>query len=168
MIAQKKKKLSITEQIRIVIKVLPEWFTTTDVSDNMVCTLNTARNAVYRMHELGELERSEGVDKIGRFGRGYRFRATANIGNPIKHGVVPPVYPEGCNIFQEILRKGHDEDFEPSPAKFSTGELPGSQGKIEVLRRRVELGESLWHPDDLVHGTQLGKIPNGWWKELRK
>ena len=32
--------------------------------------------------------------------------------------------------------------------RAATGHPPGSEGKIEVLRRRVERGEPLWHPHD--------------------
>lgn len=30
-----------------------------------------------------------------------------------------------------------------------TNAMPGSQEKIEVLARRIERGEELWHPDDV-------------------
>ena len=43
---------------------------------------------------------------------------------------------------------GHDEDFSPRPASEATHHRPGSLGKIEVMRLRVERGESLWHPQD--------------------
>lgn len=35
----------------------------------------------------------------------------------------------------------------PQPTQFS----PGSAGKIAELRRRVEAGQLLWHPDDDDH-----------------
>lgn len=46
-------------------------------------------------------------------------------------------------------RKEWEDDPEPTvdPAE-STQELPGTVAKIEVLRRRVETGVRLWHPDD--------------------
>lgn len=51
---------------------------------------------------------------------------------------------------QAIELHGHDEDFIPVPcAAFLPTDAPaGSPEKIEVLRRRVELGQPLWHNDD--------------------
>ena len=51
------------------------------------------------------------------------------------------------NVFEAIIKQGHDEDFRPEktePCRVS----PGSLSKIEVLRRRVEQGQELWHDDD--------------------
>ncbi len=44
-----------------------------------------------------------------------------------------------------------DEPFESmtTPAR-PTKHLPGTNAKIEVLRRRLERGELLWHPDDMT------------------
>ena len=49
------------------------------------------------------------------------------------------------NVFEAILRYGHDEDFVPQEdEKFLATDAPaGSADKIEVLRRRVELGQPL-------------------------
>lgn len=54
------------------------------------------------------------------------------------------------NIFQALLKLGHDEDFEPKPGPlhFPTPFSPGSAEKIEVLRLRAELGLPLWHEKD--------------------
>ncbi len=41
-------------------------------------------------------------------------------------------------------RDVHDDEYEP------TGEVPGSEGKIEVMRQRAERGEPLYHPRDVV------------------
>ena len=56
------------------------------------------------------------------------------------------------NVFEAILRYGHDEDFVPQRGeKFVATDAPaGSSDKIEVLRRRVELGQPLWHNTDRV------------------
>jgi hypothetical protein len=52
------------------------------------------------------------------------------------------------NIFDAIFLVGHDEDFfDVVPAK-PTHHAPGSLEKLEVMRKRVTRGESLWHPDD--------------------
>ncbi len=54
------------------------------------------------------------------------------------------------NVFEAILKYGHDEDFAPfASTEFSATDAPaGSTDKIEELRRRVERGQPLWHKDD--------------------
>ncbi|MCA9175187.1 MAG: hypothetical protein KDB14_11950 [Planctomycetales bacterium] len=61
------------------------------------------------------------------------------------------------NVFEAILKYGHDEDFAPTASdEFEATDAPaGSPDKIEVLRRRVELGEPLWHVDDRVDYSGL-------------
>ena len=56
------------------------------------------------------------------------------------------------NVFEAILKYGHDEDFDPEVnANFLRTDAPaGSAEKIEILRRRVERGQPLWHRDDRV------------------
>ena len=59
---------------------------------------------------------------------------------------------ERCkNVFEAILKYGHDEDWLPSPERIdfeSTDAPAGSPEKIEILRRRLELGQPLWHNND--------------------
>ncbi len=54
------------------------------------------------------------------------------------------------NVFEAILKYGHDEDFAPvEGGLFEPTNAPaGSTDKIELLRRRVELGQPLWHTED--------------------
>ncbi len=54
------------------------------------------------------------------------------------------------NVFEAILKYGHDEDFVPEESdNFEETDAPaGSDAKIEVLRRRIELGLPLWHKED--------------------
>ncbi len=54
------------------------------------------------------------------------------------------------NVFEAILKYGHDEDFAPTDSNsFSATDAPaGSQSKIDELRKRVELGLPLWHNSD--------------------
>lgn len=53
------------------------------------------------------------------------------------------------NVFEAILKYGHDEDFAPREDEFSPTNAPaGSDDKIELLRRRVEDGRPLWHEED--------------------
>ncbi len=54
------------------------------------------------------------------------------------------------NVFEAILKYGHDEDFIPEERdEFEATNAPaGSVEKIEMLRRRVELGLPLWHMED--------------------
>jgi hypothetical protein len=61
------------------------------------------------------------------------------------------------NVFEAILKYGHDEDFDPSDhLGFSATDAPaGSPEKIEALRKRVELGQPLWHGEDRRDYTGL-------------
>ena len=61
------------------------------------------------------------------------------------------------NVFEAILKYGHDEDFKPtSGTSFKATNAPaGSVDKIEEMRRRVQLGLPLWHRNDRVDYTGL-------------
>ena len=61
------------------------------------------------------------------------------------------------NVFEAILKYGHDEDFAPEVSgEFSPTDAPaGSPDKIEILRKRVELGVPLWHRDDRMDYSGL-------------
>lgn len=66
-------------------------------------------------------------------------------------------------VFEALLKYGHDEDFSPKPSEAyqPTSFSPGSNDKIEVLRRRVELGLPLWHPqDNLLCSVVVGGRPS--------
>lgn len=57
---------------------------------------------------------------------------------------------ERCkNVFEAILKHGHDEDWLPDHQNFDSTDAPaGSPEKIEILRRRIENGLPLWHEED--------------------
>jgi hypothetical protein len=61
------------------------------------------------------------------------------------------------NVFEAILKYGHDEDFAPEPSEsfHPTSAPAGSPEKIEILRKRVELGLPLWHDADRVDYSGL-------------
>ncbi len=61
------------------------------------------------------------------------------------------------NVFEAILKYGHDEDFAPAISEefIATDAPAGSDAKIEVLRSRVEMGEPLWHNEDRVDYSGL-------------
>jgi hypothetical protein len=61
------------------------------------------------------------------------------------------------NVFEAILEYGHDEDFVPTETEsFAATDAPaGSEAKIEMLRRRVALGQPLWHKEDREDYTGL-------------
>ena len=54
------------------------------------------------------------------------------------------------NVFEAILAEGDEESFAPAETEdFEPTDLPaGSQEKIELLRRRVEMGVPMWHEAD--------------------
>jgi len=61
------------------------------------------------------------------------------------------------NVFEAILKYGHDEDFRPvEDEQFEATNAPaGSDDKIELLRKRVEGGQPLWHGEDRRDYTGL-------------
>lgn len=61
------------------------------------------------------------------------------------------------NVFEAILKYGHDEDFAPEASNdFEATDAPaGSDEKIEILRRRVQSGMPLWHGSDRVDYSGL-------------
>ncbi len=61
------------------------------------------------------------------------------------------------NVFEAILKYGHDEDFAPEAStEFEATDAPaGSDEKIEILRRRVERGMPLWHGSDRLDYSGL-------------
>lgn len=54
----------------------------------------------------------------------------------------------GYSLFSEILRLGHDEDYNPKYEPKPTEARAGSTEKIQVLAARVIRGEWLFHPED--------------------
>jgi hypothetical protein len=70
-----------------------------------------------------------------------------------------PTQPQVETVFEQIVRLGHDEDFDPNQnvlQNFLATDAPaGTQEKIEVLRTRVEKGQPLWHNDDRVDWSGL-------------
>jgi len=61
------------------------------------------------------------------------------------------------NVFEAILKYGHDEDFiAVESEQFRPTRAPaGSRAKIDALRKRVERGDPLWHDDDRVDYSGL-------------
>jgi hypothetical protein len=57
---------------------------------------------------------------------------------------------QSCNVFESILKYGHDEDFSPTAGEgFLPTDAPaGSRAKIAVLAERIARGQPLWHKDD--------------------
>ncbi len=54
------------------------------------------------------------------------------------------------NVFEAILKYGHDEDFAPRvDEEFEpTAAAAGSREKLDVLAARVRRGYPLWHDED--------------------
>ena len=54
------------------------------------------------------------------------------------------------NVFDAILKYGHDEDFVPNQDDDfeATGCPAGSREKLDVLAERIRQGQPLWHPED--------------------
>ncbi len=62
----------------------------------------------------------------------------------------PKMSSHAQNVFEAILRYGHDEDFQPETRGNwrPTSAVAGTTQKLEVLRNRLELGVPLFHPND--------------------
>jgi hypothetical protein len=58
--------------------------------------------------------------------------------------------PKLKNVFEAILKYGHDEDFAPKVDQaFNSTQAPaGSREQLEVLAARGRSGHPLWHADD--------------------
>jgi len=52
------------------------------------------------------------------------------------------------NSAEYIAQHGNSDDYEPGPAADPCGHPAGSLGRLESMRIRAELGQSLWHPQD--------------------
>ncbi|MEM9187235.1 MAG: hypothetical protein AAGB00_12140 [Planctomycetota bacterium] len=66
--------------------------------------------------------------------------------------------PSLKNVFEAILKYGHDEDFIPrkEDADFIPTPAPaGSAEKLEALAERVRSGHPLWHEEDRADYTGL-------------
>lgn len=60
------------------------------------------------------------------------------------------------NVFEAIVKYGHDEDYSPVSEEFdATDEPAGSRSKISVLAERMARGEPLWHEEDRRDYTGL-------------
>jgi hypothetical protein len=66
------------------------------------------------------------------------------------------------NVFEAINHDGHDENFLPNPSDdfVPTDAAPGSDEKIELLRKRITMGVPLWHQEDRGdYAGLIGVIP---------
>ncbi|QDU91172.1 hypothetical protein Pla175_45920 [Pirellulimonas nuda] len=61
------------------------------------------------------------------------------------------------NVFDAILKYGHDEDFVPRVDEdfIPTGAPAGSKEKIDTLAERIRMGYPLWHDEDRVDYSGL-------------
>jgi hypothetical protein len=54
------------------------------------------------------------------------------------------------NVDHWINYHKDDHHWIPAPASEPTTEPPGTVGKVMVMRKRLESGEDLYHPDDAI------------------
>lgn len=65
-------------------------------------------------------------------------------------------------VYEAIELYHHDEDFIPIGEAPPTSHAPGTVGKVEAMRRRVELGLPLWSNDDNdTHDSSSNPILRG-------
>lgn len=66
------------------------------------------------------------------------------------------------NVQEAIRIYGHDEDFAPTCEAEPTPHAPGTVGKVEAMRKRVELGLPIWNSkDNDTHGNGSSPILRG-------
>jgi len=54
----------------------------------------------------------------------------------------------GNQLYEDRIIRENRPEPKKLPPPFPTNEIPGSVGKIEILRLRVQYGFDLWHPHD--------------------
>lgn len=149
-------KRTIRMRILESAKNLNRWFTAQEMAELLHGNRNTIRGNLADMYVDGDMERGD-LHRTSKFNKTYLYRAS------FKKPAEPKPQALSKNIFQAILQSGHDEDFAHKPATEATGAIPGSREKVEVMRRRVEMGQNPCHPQD-VRGTKLGPEPSGNYK----
>lgn len=147
------KTLTSRERILKFMRSSTRWASPAEVAASLKLSVATAKGQMGRMYAAGELDRQE-LKYDANNCKAYIYRSTsiAYIPQPV---VRPEPLPPPASIFEAIIRIGHDEDFEHSPAITPTMHPPGSAGKIEVMRQRVAAGRSPTHPLD---ETRIEKV----------
>lgn len=156
MIAQ--SKIRIKHEIRIAAASVSGGFTACEMEKLLSRNMGSIKSALNKMVARGEAEVVD-VVRTSQYGKSNLYRLKKRVTSDEAVEVEEIVFTGPNNIFREILRKGHDEDFEDKLPAVATGAIPGSPEKVEVMRQRVERGESPNHPGDLRGGSQLGAIP---------
>lgn len=67
--------------------------------------------------------------------------------------------PRIKNVANAIKTFGHDEDFIPHSKGTPTTTPRGSAERVAVYRRRVELGQDIWHEEDAMTGVARNDHP---------
>ena len=128
-------------------------------------TKRTPEEMRRRLDEIREFART------GRYSRQDLARLFATNYDricEICHGINMPqafgdrTHPECHTVFDEIEMYRHDEDFIPRNENefLPTSARPGSAEKVDILARRVQMGQPLWHRHDFHcggSGAYIGK-----------
>lgn len=134
-------------------------FTSYDVAKYFGCTRHQARNAIIKSIALGRVRWTG--RKIIDVNKGSKNPLSVYVicdGLPIVKSKKKAKYK---NVMDVIVHLGHDEDYKPEPTTFVCVDLPGSLGRIETYRRRVEQGEEIFSEDDVKNGfVRNGEIPD--------
>lgn len=75
-------------------------------------------------------------------------RKLGSIANRTQELNAHGIEKEDDSVFGELLRKGYDDDFEPTDYCEPTIEAPGSIAKLKVLTQRLIDGVTLHHEQD--------------------
>ena len=132
------------------IRSYPDWFTVWQVAAIAGVSKQSVHGQITRMIAIGEIESGGLMFVESNKTRLRLYRVTDRLGVATGKSSTPRIVcgSQIRNIFNEIYTVGHDEDFQDKIPSMPTMALPGSREKVEVMCRRIELGESPYHPQD--------------------
>ena len=133
-------------------------FTSQDLIDKLEMRASLVQTCLSRLQAYGEIVCVGRRRSIVQNWVSCRvYQATDKLGI-VRRTAKSPVYDKSNvgtvdNIFKALIVYGHDEDFIDREPESSTNHAPGTPEKIEVMRLRIERGESPNHPLDVRVGA---------------
>lgn len=85
----------------------------------------------------------------------FACKSRSNAGNKGRTNLSTGWLKEGVDyagesIFAVLVKKGDEQEFEPTMKPQPAKVLPGPD-KVAELRKRLEKGEELWHENDMTY-----------------
>lgn len=128
----------------------------------MICSNDGRRRENRRPFKMGRMESARAQERACKLvGEGHTFNSVAvmigvhysTIVKWTRHivaekNLIARIESEEGSISEHIKNGGDPHYFTPLPCDEPCGEPAGSLKRVEVYRKRVELGQSLWHEND--------------------